>query len=284
MNDSDSPKAKRKRRWFQFSLRTLLVLLVASAVLLGWRVQRARMNRQREAAAERAAAEIQELGGYVVCTYKELRPATWLEELFDDPGGADDPVGVLGGGVELHAGFADTDAVLTEHLKALTHLRILDLRYTNVTDAGLKHLEGLTKLTWLDLIDTKVTDAGLEHLKRLTKLRQLWLGATNVTDAGLKHLRGLKNLESLGLDSLPKVTDAGLEHLKGLTNLEKLQLGSTNVTDAGLEHLKRLTKLKSLGLIDSKVTKEGVQKLREALPNCRMITAWEKLSSRRLPE
>ena len=39
-------------------------------------------------------ATIEKLGGTVTSEYEELRPQTWLEKQFDDPGDADDPVGV----------------------------------------------------------------------------------------------------------------------------------------------------------------------------------------------
>ena len=51
----------------------------------------------------------------------------------------------------------------------------------------------------LDLKDTDVTDAGLKELAALKGLQALSLGWTKVTDAGLKELAGLKALQSLNL-------------------------------------------------------------------------------------
>jgi hypothetical protein len=45
-------------------------------------------------------------------------------------------------------------------------LRELNLRDTNITDAGLKGLTGLKQLRKLDLTGTKVTDAGVKDLKK----------------------------------------------------------------------------------------------------------------------
>ena len=68
-----------------------------------------------------------------------------------------------------------------------------------------------------------------------------------------------------------EVTDAHLVHLKGLTSLENLDLRYWgNLTDAGLEHLKGLTGLRVLNLSGTKVTDEGVKKLQQALPNCKI--------------
>jgi hypothetical protein len=42
------------------------------------------------------------------------------------------------------------------------------------------------------------------------------------------------------------------------------------VTDAGLEHLKALRQLQRLDLKETKVTADGVKKLQQALPNCKI--------------
>ena len=94
-------------------------------------------------------------------------------------------------------------------------------------------------------LQTNVTDEGLVYLKKLTSLEYLNLWATQVTDAGLEQLEGLANLLQLYLMNT-QITDTGLVHLKGLTNLEELVLDNTQVTDA------------------------GVEKLRQALPGCRI--------------
>ena len=232
---------KPKRRWYQFSLKTLLLVMLFMTVAFGGWVQfmrqRARDHRERMVPVHEAVAAVEELGGEVTSAYEELRPPTWLEEQFDDPGGADDPVGLLKvTGVNLYQSKV-TDAGL-EQLKGLTMLDALSLDETDITDAGLEQLIGLTNLQTLILTDTNVTDAGLEHLKGLTDLRSLDLMGTNVTDAGLEHLKGLTNLRQLALEG-PQVTDAGLEQLEGLTKLDELHLFRTNVTDDGLMKLQQ---------------------------------------------
>jgi hypothetical protein len=70
----------------------------------------------------------------------------------------------------------------------------LQLRFTKVTDTGLKHLAGLNDLSELSLRDTKVENPGLRHLVGLNNLAVLSLHETSVTDAGMEHLRGLARL------------------------------------------------------------------------------------------
>jgi len=72
-----------------------------------------------------------------------------------------------------------------KHVAALTTLELLNLRDSQVTDAGLVHITGLTKLRGLELIGTPVTDAGLVHLESLTRLESLYLDRTAVGDEGL---------------------------------------------------------------------------------------------------
>jgi hypothetical protein len=49
-----------------------------------------------------------------------------------------------------------------------------------------------------------------------------------------------------------------------------VNLSNSNVNDAGLESLKGFSKLHELDLEGTKVTDEGIKKLRQALPNCRI--------------
>lgn len=229
MQDSIPPRSTL--RWYQFSLRTLLVVVLLLSVFFGWfasRVQRASKNRQRLAVLENSVAAIEELGGTVVTHYHKTRSSSWLEELLDDPGDPMDPIGVL-------------------TVKVVWFDR--------------------SKVTKADLQRARLTDAHLEHLKGMTTLEELSFAYTGVSDTGLKHLKGLSKLRRLCLCGT-KVTDAGLEHLKGLTQLKSLTLSNTDVTDDGLQHLKLLRSLRYVNLKYTKVTEQGVKELDKALPNC----------------
>jgi formylglycine-generating enzyme required for sulfatase activity/predicted Ser/Thr protein kinase len=193
----------------------------------------------------------------------------------------------------LHlAGTAVGDAGLA-HLERLTKLKSLTLGQTQVTDAGLAHLRGLTRLETLWLHETSVSDAGLEHLRGLTELRSLLLWSTKVTDAGLVHLEPLQRLEGLmlsgrevgdagvaHLESLKQLktlwltetslTDAGVAQLRGLPQLGELNLRGSRITDAGLSQLQTLKNLRKLNVSGTQVTTGEVEKLKHALPKCRI--------------
>jgi hypothetical protein len=196
-------------RWrFQFSIRSLLVLVLVVAIPCSWMsVEMKGARKQRE-----AVEAIRKSGGYVVYDYHVQKPG-------NSPPGPAWLRGLLG-----------TDFFATA-------LGVGSL-FSPATDAGLKHLKGLTQLRWLFLQETQATDADLEHVMGLTQLEALRLCGTQVTDAGLKHLEGLMQLQELDLQGT-QVTDAGLEHLKGLTRLQDLDIQHTRVTDEGVKKLQQ---------------------------------------------
>ncbi len=162
------------------------------------------------------------------------------------------------------------------HLKQLTKLESLDLRYTQITDDDLVHLTDLRNLQELTL-GRQVTTAGLEHLGGLTNLKTLRIGSSgysatsltnipsqHVANAGLKHLSGLTNLDvlSLGFQDA-KLTDGATEHIKELANLRELYLGPNEFTESGLEQLSQLSKLEKLWLHSAKVTDAGLEHLQQ---------------------
>ena len=259
-----------KRRWMQVSLRTMLAAVALLCVILSLWVVPA--ERQR-----RTVAAIQDMGGAVDYVpflslvedsgvsdprESEAFPKTFLRRWLP-PDYFDEVLIVLLQNMRL------TDAKLA-HLQGLTSLESLALDNTQNTDAGLAHLQGRTGLKFLALGRSQVSDAGLVHLQSLTGLRNLFLGHTQVTDAGLVNLQGLTNLKMLGLNGT-QITDAGLARLQGLTSLQVLGLDNTQVTDAGLVYLQGLTNLRRLELGKTQVTDAGVAKLRQALPNCKII-------------
>jgi hypothetical protein len=274
--EAEPPKAdpaKRKRRWFQFSLRSLLIFTVICAVSAGWLGKRIEQKRNEREAAE----AIVKLGGSVNYDYEKGTAATpngpaWLRKLFGENFFSDVEDVFFIGHSEIVGGSGGnvTDDGLVE-LKALPELKMLHLTLTpKITDRGLENIRGLTHLKYIAVGGTGVTDAGLSELKELTLLEHLFLGANKITDGGLTSIKSLTQLRELSLDE-DNVTDAGLINLESLARLEYLTLHGSHFTDAGLQHLKGLTRLKRLYLSShSKFTDAGVADLQRALPNCKI--------------
>jgi len=167
-NDSHPPKSKR--RWYQFSLRTLLVFMLVCGAGLGWlamKMQRARKQRE-------AVEVVLKAGGTVFYDYQLDETGAWIR-------GAQPTAPVW-----LRKSLGD------DFFYEVIEVYLID---TQVTDAGLEHLKDLPNLQTLLLNDTQVTDAGLEHLKKLPNVECLGLGGTQVSDAGLGHLNGLTKLK-----------------------------------------------------------------------------------------
>ena len=229
------------------------------------RMQSARM--QRDAISELSKLEVAFI--YYDCHYDgsmgfgedKLRGPLWLRNLVGDD--------FFNHVARVNLTATEADDTTLEYLAAFPKLRSLLLDETTITDDGLKRLRGLHNLEHLSLLRTQVTDDGLKNLADMTCLRWLML-SSNFSDSGLAHLAGLTNLEGLHISS-PNITDAGLKHLRGLTNLREVSLFNIpHVTDAGLQHLMRLTSLESLDLYDTQVTPEGVERLKRALPECKI--------------
>jgi hypothetical protein len=205
---TEPPKAdppKRKRRWFQFSLRSLFVFTLICAIPCTWLGRKIeRKHTERE-----AVEAIVKLGGDVqyVSEQSGAKPAapSWLRDL-------------------LGENFFDD-------------VELVDLSFMQVKDDGFEKLKALTELKRLLLTATGANDAALQNLRALTRLQELRLGETNVTDAGLDNLKRLTQLQRLNLDRT-KIIGSGLVGLKGLAELHSLDLEQASVTDAGLVSLK----------------------------------------------
>ncbi len=130
-----------------------------------------------------------------------------------------------------------------EQLGDLDNLVLLDLRYTPITDAGLKGLAGFDKLTTLLLDGKQVSAAGINHLAGLRRLESPEMSSGSLDEAAFKALGSLKNLRSLrcrggGLNVRP----AWIKHLAGL-KLHTLELNEVvppgyfdAVSEIGLLH------------------------------------------------
>ncbi len=259
----------QKLHWFQFSLRTLLVVTVVLGLACGWLANNAeRKRRERD-----AVAAIQKVGGSAFydyqhnVEYQDVPPSAtppgpeWLRRLLGDNFFCKVDSAYL-----VRSSVSDADI---ENLATLADLKVLMLEGANVGDTQLERLKGLTQLKGLNLQGTKVGDAAMKYIGGMNHLKSLDLLGTNVTDAGLAQLDGLTKLEYLEL-SCTKVTNAGLVHLAGMTQLHNLGLTATTVSDAGLINVQRLRQLQELGLGRTKATAAGESELLKASPNCRI--------------
>lgn len=166
--------------------------------------------------------------------------------------------------------FGDGDVRL---LEAMPALRRVDLRDSNVTDAGLASLGSLVRLESLDLSGTKVSGQGLARIAHLPALRSISLEDVDLTDRDLALLTRFKSLKTLRLAS-SRMTDDGLKQIAAISTLERLELKYTNqtsITDAGIEHLKDMKSLRTVYFNTTGFTDAAINDLRSAVPGLRFL-------------
>jgi hypothetical protein len=144
----------------------------------------------------------------------------------------------------------------------------IDINY-RCSDDSLAHVRSLKDLREVNLGDSDVTDEGMKNLEDLSHVRQIFLYRTNVGDSGLAHLHNMQDLETLVLAD-KKFTDGAFEHITKLRKLKLLNLNGARVTDAGIAQLHDLKSLKEVLLGETGVTEDGIRKLQQALPDCRI--------------
>jgi hypothetical protein len=222
MSEKGEKEAGRpRRRRFQFSLGSMLLLMTVFGVWFGIRMDRARRQ-------ERAVAALGERGGvsYDSVFVNMSNPKQFMKTA---------PYGPKW----LRAVVSDNffDRVRGVYL------------YESTTDADLENLKDLPDVESLIIASSLVTDAGVARLKHASALKELILDCPGVSDAGLLHLRSLQKLRHLEL--LCSATDAGMIHLLSLQELRFLAIACP-ITDDGilaLEALKRLEGLRISGTV-----------------------------------
>jgi hypothetical protein len=276
---------RTKLRWYQFSLRTLLIVVTLFAVACSWfAVKMGQAKRQKD-----IVATIRNAGGTVGYDFQydesgestlAFAPAipAWLLDLL----GLDffsSSVSVRFDG-DLPEGRLDC-------LRSLPQIRYLEVGETiEVSNEDLGNVEGLTQLRTLSLGDGKLTDEGLEHLKGLQQLQFAHLTNTRITGSGLRHLAGLEKLESLEMNDAAvagpafaylreaprlaqlslrsaKIDGAGWKSLGNLAQIGGLDLAGSNIGDANLCDIRKLRNLVYLGLSDTSVSDEGMAHVAE---------------------
>ena len=146
MTIDPTAKVNQKLRWYQFSLRTLLIVVTLFAFLCSWfavKMQQAEKQRKAVEAIVKAGGEVRcepSVGctpGFHFCRVYEPTP-TWLRKIL----GNDffDNVNIIS-----FRGTDATDANLV-CLKDLQHLHTLDLGYNKITDDGMAIIKDLQNL------------------------------------------------------------------------------------------------------------------------------------------
>lgn len=297
-----SPPAKSRRRWYQFSLRTLLILMLVLSIGFGGIGNR--IYQAREQAAKVAALRSLGIGVQYEVEFSNdesgrimgvSRRRSLLERRIVNWFGTDYAYKVHG--VKAHgpppasarerddfwrlaASFPELtslsagpdwcDSAGLARIRGKTTIRSLTLYASRPTNEDMEVIGTLVNLQRLSFMwggkrPSLMDDRGVACLDRLQDLRDLDLGERGISNASLSHTAKHPRLISLSLCNT-SITDDGLAHLASLTRLEYLNLSQTRVSDEGLRHLQSLQRLANLDLDATSVCGPGLEHL-QSLPN-----------------
>jgi Leucine-rich repeat (LRR) protein len=197
------------------------------------------------------------------------------------------------------SGVAVTDLGL-RHIEALEGLQYLDLAGTKVSRRGVERL--LSELTAIEELLIGQTPLATDHdsLSMLQRLRpncqikatttrpdinaafwNLWLNGTLeavvegkasiiITDVTAVPTEPFQ-ITAINFNDNQFLNDACAKRFRDIEGLKKLSLNNTGLTDAAVADLKSLTNLEEMDLTGTKITAEGIETIRKALPNCKVV-------------
>jgi hypothetical protein len=171
------------------------------------------------------------------------------------------------GGLGLKSSSVDGSflAALTDH----PNLWRLHMVCPRLRGAALKHLAAMPNLRAAILMCRGLGDGDLVQLSG-SRLSLLALGSPKFSGAALTAVQDLPNLHELRMHEID-LRDELAPELHGFNRLQSLLLGGEHVTDRGIKALTRLRQLREVELVDTSVTEAGVEVLKKALPDARII-------------
>ncbi|MBM4067624.1 MAG: hypothetical protein FJ271_01575 [Planctomycetes bacterium] len=120
----------------------------------------------------------------------------------------------------------------------------------------------------IEHLSFRLENATIKHFQELPELAELNLyGNPKLTAACCKDLKEMKKLRALDLPSMRDL-NAALHELKDMKQLRALR-GLFGLNEESLTHLAELTQLEHLDIRVS-ASKEALQRLKKALPRCRI--------------
>jgi hypothetical protein len=238
------------RRWRQFSLRSLLVVMFVSAIFSATVGARMKTARQQQ----RAVRLVAERGGLVNYDFNDVRAAT-PDALYTRQHSLAPPNTYRQLRKILGDDFFDT----------VVEVRVGDPDPAN--DWQIMFADDTVTAA------EAVNDRFVEALVPLTRLKRIYLPLGSFSDTSVSLLCGHEELEDVCLRS-PNLTDDAVACLAKLPKVMYLALSSPRITDAALASIEEMGNLKELDLRKTSVTREGMNRLHGKLPKTWMRYSW----------
>ena len=149
--------------------------------------------------------------------------------------------------------------VTDQHLEKVAKLKMVSLKLfgTGITAPGLIHLRD-SSVVRLSIIQQPVPDSMLDEIASLAQLEGLDLESVGISASGLfKRLRLLKNLESIAIAKV-NLSEADFGQLRHFLKIERLYFDKTGVTDSLIPDILATPSLRTLELIRNQLTDQGI--------------------------
>jgi hypothetical protein len=283
----------------RFGLRTLLVMVTALAILLGWCAHVVRKVRRTEEIAQRLEATGATVG-FEGCSVLGIQVEKktvpdWAWRFFGEAAFADVTYVWLDGGfgesppsekeIALLAELPQLNSIVCEQMDLpsnsidvfshLPNLKDVEFSSVDLVDSHLEMLAAAPKLRQLGLNSwgtDEITDETLARVSELQQLRSLelvWCGG--VSSEGIRQLRKLSGLRELTFQEFDAANDESVVILAELPNLEVLELEGLSLSSNGCRPLSKLTKLRELSLSNCDVDDAMFVHL-TSLPSLKVLT------------
>ena len=161
----------KKRRWLTLSIRSLILLMIVSAIVIA-------VIANRDHKIRSAVWKIQPYGGHV--SWNENGPAFLTKMIGRDVFATPEEI------VFIDEPLPDEALELLKGLEGAERITIA--QNETFTGQGLQHLAKFRNLKRLYVYDVPVTDEGLRHLPELKSLEELMLYATKLTAESFPEL------------------------------------------------------------------------------------------------
>lgn len=276
-NHADPPKPRR--RWFQFRLRTLLIVVAICALFAGWFRHKLEQSRLQAIAVKALEAAGR---GQVSIVYDDEPPGpywtmgknppqafslvpNWIKKLFGrdflcDVVEVDIQIGMFGGGP------VSDPVIKSEDWQPLTHLQRLSVSTLHSVDSILTSIPNPSELRKLDVVCSDI-DKSLPWMARFKRLQSLTLAGA--TDEGLTQIEALTDLTELNVSS-DEIGDMSMAKIGRLHRLKTLNISSAKISNRSIPALDALSELEELHLAGTKISASGFGNL-EACTNLRSL-------------
>jgi Ran GTPase-activating protein (RanGAP) involved in mRNA processing and transport len=219
-----STTERKHRRWFSYSLKTLLLVVTVLCVLLCWKLQA--VNKQRQ-----AVSAIRKVGGDVIYDFE--KEPHWLARFV----GIDFLHDVIDVRIHINSEGPQDIHSIFPYLSQLRRLKILSIYDGIFKDEDLRYLAGLTDLVSVELYSNSITGDGFKYLTDQNKLTFLELHDNPITDKSLSAIASLPSLTWLSLSECA-LTDDCLPTLIQMKSLRRIDVVKSQMTPEGERRLK----------------------------------------------